>query len=105
MGGSEKTQSFARLFLLPGSEHGPGGPGADIVDYLRYIEDWVAQGKAPDKLIAAHLKSIDASQELKFPLEPTSVAFTRPLYPHPVTAKYRGSGDPNDAANFEPIAR
>ncbi len=26
---------------------------------------------------------------------------TRPLYPYPQAAKYKGSGDPKDAANFE----
>ena len=27
---------------------------------------------------------------------------TRPIYPYPMVAKYKGVGDVNDAANFEP---
>jgi len=41
---------------------------------------------------------------LKTPLDPaTPVAFTRPVYPYPLHAKYKGTGDPNDAANFAPV--
>jgi feruloyl esterase len=31
----------------------------------------------------------------------THAKMTRPLCPYPQAAKYKGSGDPNDAANFE----
>jgi DNA-binding beta-propeller fold protein YncE len=47
-----------------------------------------------------HLKFLD----LNFPLEPEiPVSFTRPIYPYPLHAEYRGVGDPRDAANFEPV--
>jgi hypothetical protein len=40
----------------------------------------------------------------KMPLDPsTPVAFTRPVYPYPLHAKYKGTDDPNDAANFVPV--
>jgi feruloyl esterase len=35
------------------------------------------------------------------PAQPTIA--TRPLYPYPMVAKYKGTGDPNDAQNFEPV--
>jgi hypothetical protein len=41
---------------------------------------------------------------LPLPLDPKiPVAFTRPVYPYPVRAIYKGRGDPNDAANFVPV--
>ena len=35
------------------------------------------------------------------PAQPTIA--TRPIYPYPLVAKYKGTGDQNDAANFEPV--
>jgi len=103
MGGRAQTQSFARLFSLPGVEHCAGGPGADTVDYLTYLENWVEHGKAPDKLIAYHLKPKESDSTLvAFPLAPDEIEFARPVYPYPVRAKYLGRGDPNDSANFGP---
>jgi feruloyl esterase len=29
--------------------------------------------------------------------------YTRPIYPFPNVAKYKGTGDPNDAANYESV--
>jgi feruloyl esterase len=103
MGGREQTQSFVRLFSLPGVEHCAGGQGADKVDYLTYLENWVEQGKAPNRLIAAHLKKVDWTHPPTFPLDPSNIAFTRPVYPFPIKAKYLGPGDPNDAASFGPV--
>lgn len=109
MGGREATQSFFRLFVLPGVEHCWGGEGADTVDFLGAIEAWVEEGKAPDRLIAAHLKK--QSEKLAmfdvpdFPLDPANIKFTRPVYPYPTKARYQGRGDPNDAASFGPSTR
>ena len=68
--------------------HCGGGPGAADVDWLSVIVDWVEQGKAPDRLIAS--KS-----------EKGKTVMTRPLYPYPQTAVYKGSGDANSADSFE----
>lgn len=129
MGGRRATEDFARLFLLPGVLHGTGGDGAFAVDYLTYLEDWVERGRPPDKLLAAHVddrylmeraaklgndtvnpeKYPIAAQfwgaaMLEFPLDPAiPIAFTRPVYPYPLRAKYKGSGNPNDASSFEPV--
>jgi feruloyl esterase len=117
MGGRQQTQSFVRLFLLPGVEHCGGGPGADMVDYLTYLENWVENGKAPDKLRASHAnierfarthdpKSPDFWTELeKFKGDPKNVQFTRPIYPYPMRAKYTGRGDPNNEANFKAVPK
>jgi feruloyl esterase len=102
MGGRAATQAFVRLFLLPGVGHGFGGAGADTIDYLSSLEAWVEEGRAPDRLIAAHVKDgIPRSWLDQVPsLDPSAIQFTRPLYPYPLRAKYKGTGDPNDAANF-----
>jgi hypothetical protein len=44
-----------------------------------------------------------AAFKLALPLDPDiPVTFTRPLYPYPLFARYKGAGDPNDAGNFGP---
>ena len=101
MGGRLATQDFFRLFMLPGANHCRGGDGAYAVDYLRYLEAWVEEGKAPDKLTSAHIRD-DAYTGLSFPSDSAKIEFTRPVYPFPIRAKYKGSGDFNDANNFVP---
>lgn len=130
MGGRQPTQDFFRLFMVPGMDHCTGGGGAYAIDYLGYLEAWVERGRAPDAMIGAHIdeqylmslplsENLPASmradmtretrlaiavKSLRFPLVPTvPVSFTRPVYPYPFYARYRGTGSPADAANFQPI--
>jgi feruloyl esterase len=105
IGGRAATQDFFRLFLVPGMEHCTGGDGAFAIDYLSYLEAWVERGQAPSVMVGAHVQGTGWGQSfrLSFPLDPaTPISFTRPVYPYPLHAKYKGVGDPNDAANFEP---
>jgi feruloyl esterase len=105
LGGRVPTQDFFRLFMVPGMDHCTGGAGAFAIDYLSYLEAWVEHGQAPDVMIGAHVQGVDwgGALGLKFPLDPAiPVSFTRPVYPYPLHAKYKGAGDPNDAGNFEP---
>jgi pimeloyl-ACP methyl ester carboxylesterase len=90
MGGPAKTAEFARLFLAPGVDHGFRGPGATPVGVFEAVVRWVEEGVAPDKLLA---EKRDASGQL---------LRTRPLFPYPQTAKYKGSGSADDAENFVP---
>ena len=53
MGGCEQTETFLRLFLIPGVHHGRGGPGLTESDALTALEKWV-EGGPPPKLIACH---------------------------------------------------
>src|SRR6266704_3994725 len=53
MGGCEQTETFLRLFLIPGVHHGRGGPGLTEFDALTALEKWVKRGPPP-KLIACH---------------------------------------------------
>jgi hypothetical protein len=99
MGGPKATQDFYRLFAIPGMNHCGGGEGVSTFDYLSYLEAWVERGQAPDVMIGKHLPGPSGA-----PLNPaTSGTFTRPVYPYPLHARYKGTGDPNDAANFVPV--
>jgi feruloyl esterase len=112
--GLRETQSFVRLYMVPGMHHSFLGAGANFfgqVDLSRFggrsedsapldpqhniftaLEDWVEQGTAPDEIIATkYVNDLDHSQGVKM---------TRPLCPYPRFVKYKGSGDTNDAANF-----
>jgi pimeloyl-ACP methyl ester carboxylesterase len=83
-----QASEYCRLFLVPGCLHCGGGPGASDVDWLSVIVDWVEQGRAPDLLIASKKQN-------------GKVVMTRPLFPYPDHAAYKGSGDSNSADSFE----
>jgi len=86
--GEKKTAEFTRLFLVPGVDHGFRGAGATPIALNEAIIRWVEAGRAPDKLIA---EKRDKSGK---------VTRTRPLFPFPQVAKYKGSGSTDDAASF-----
>jgi feruloyl esterase len=101
MGGD--ADSFVRLYMVPGMQHCDNGPGADSfgqVGQLTFddpqrsvyaaLEQWVEKGAAPSTIIAAKYDGDDRQHP----------KMTRPLCEYPQVAKYKGSGDPNDAANF-----
>jgi len=93
-GGVTATQDFARLFMVPGMDHcaiQTHGPGiADTgIDPLTALEQWVEQGKAPTELIATKTAP-NGNQTL----------WRRPVCAYPKVARYKGSGDPTDAASF-----
>ena len=45
MGGCEQTETFLRLFLIPGVHHGRGGPGLTESDALTALEKWVERDR------------------------------------------------------------
>ena len=73
--------------MVPGMNHCQGGPGTDTFDKVKVMEEWVEQGKAPTRIVASHRTNGDVDK-------------TRPLCPFGQVAKYNGSGDSKDAANF-----
>jgi feruloyl esterase len=82
-----ETDQHVRLFMVPGMAHCASGPGADNFDMFKALEAWVEKGEAPERIIASKPGS--------------DPEFTRPLCPWPKTARYLGTGDTNDAANFK----
>lgn len=112
LGGREATKSFYRLFMVPGMLHCSGGEGPYAVDWLGALEAWTEKGQPPDVLIGAHPKEGPTAENwvrwyknLQFPMNPADVAFTRPLYPYPVYARYKGKGDSRNASSFEAAGR
>lgn len=91
MGGVDKVQDSMRLFMAPGMDHCYGGDGPFDFDTVAALEQWVEKGKAPDRIVAAHLPEGSASNK------PDR---TRPLCPYPQVAKYKESGSTDDASNF-----
>ena len=83
-----QVRDYFRLYLLPGVIHCGGGSGPDKVDWLATIAQWVEQGNAPHKLVASKLD------------RGGNVTMTRPLYPYPLRAVYKGSGSTNEAESF-----
>jgi len=88
-GGSyEETQRDVRLFMVPGMDHcGAFGTGLQVSDWLTPLLNWVEHGIAPDRIIGTQTAGVATPR-------------TRPLCPFPQVARYIGSGDVNDAANF-----
>lgn len=104
MGGPGATRSFARLFMLPGVAHCRRGPGADMVDWLTALEDWVEKDQAPDSVIAYHPVEPQNYRGLprpRFPLERTAYDWARPLFPYPGVARFSGRGAPEDPVNWQ----
>jgi feruloyl esterase len=75
---------FTRLFLVPGMGHCGGGPGPNTFDTIGAMEQWREKSVTPTQLTA---------------FNPTS-GLTRPLCAYPQAAKYKGSGNVKDAANW-----
>jgi feruloyl esterase len=87
MGGKAKINDGYRLFMVPGMGHCGGGDGTSTFDMVSALDQWVVQGKAPDKIVASKVVNGAAVR-------------TRPLCPYPQVATYKGSGSTDDAANF-----
>jgi len=85
--GASKTANNIRLFMMPGMAHCSGGEGPNTFDKVGTLDRWVEEGKAPESVIASH--STDGK-----------IDRTRPLCSYPQTAKYKGTGSIDDAANF-----
>ncbi len=102
------TQSFARLYMVPGMSHTAHGPGATNFsnatrdsappvsdpqhDMALALQEWVEDGKAPAELIATHYSKGTGPSG--------TVQFQRPLCVYPQVAKYVG-GDTSVASSFK----
>lgn len=102
--GKAEADSFLRLFMVPGMQHCGGGPGPDTFgqfgmspqndaqhNMYMALEQWVEKGEAPSTVTATKLPGGNG---------PRAGMMTRPLCVYPQVARYKGTGDTNDAANF-----
>ena len=113
--GLKETETFVRLYMVPGMQHCYGGPGPNFFGQFDFsslnpklepvaqetdpehnisvaLEEWVETSTAPASIIATkYVNDLDPNEGIKM---------TRPLCPYPQFAKYKGTGATNDAANF-----
>ena len=106
MGGRQTTDSFFRLFMVPGMAHCGGGPGPNFFggygpsrptsseiqvdpehDVLSAVVQWVEKGSAPDYIIASHLNNAHIDR-------------SRPICPYPKSAQWTAKENSDDAQNF-----
>jgi hypothetical protein len=148
--GEKLTDTFMRLFLIPGVSHCGSGEGFPQVDILSPLMAWTESHQAPQMLLAGRTANQNrgpggpggpgggggrdqgggaggrdqaggagdrggpggpggrggpggGAPSLPYaqPAQPTLA--TRPVYAYPNVAHYTGKGDPNDAANYEPV--
>jgi feruloyl esterase len=105
--GKRQADNFVRLYMMPGMQHCLGGPGADdfgVAPTVRRatdvpgpgmsdaLERWVEHGVMPVALVATKSSTGGTVEHNTRP--------TRLLCPYPQIARYLGSGDAWDAANF-----
>jgi feruloyl esterase len=88
-GGYDKLGNNVRFFAVPGMQHCNDGPNPVFYDTLASLDQWVEKGVAPNGMIASYTE--DAGKK---------VTRTLPICKYPGQAKYSGSGDVKDAANW-----
>src|SRR6266853_154019 len=82
--GKKDANDTARLFMVPGMGHCRGGDGPDSFDTIGTLEKWREKGQAPITMAAVNKTS----------------GLSRPLCAYPQYAKYTGTGEVKDAANW-----
>jgi feruloyl esterase len=87
-GGQAAADEFIEYYTSPGVQHCLLGNGADLVDFVSPMFEWLEKGAKPSSV------PITATR-----LFPSSPAFSRPVCRYPQYPKYIG-GDPNVAASF-----
>ncbi|POM76895.1 Hypothetical protein PHPALM_5817, partial [Phytophthora palmivora] len=115
--GKNVLNEFERLYLLPGVYHCGNGEGPSAIDLVTPMlhEDvskpcqCVGERRVHEMGIACDWREdtstvviIAQTAEVSSSTSGSVAStVTRPVYPYPAVAKYKGTGDVNDAANFE----
>jgi hypothetical protein len=111
--GKQQADSFVRLYMVPGMQHCANGPGPDDFGQLGIppvndpqhnmylaLEQWAERGTPPSMIIASKLEAETPAGSVQAAAQAAKPKMTRPLCPHPQQPKYKGQGDPNQAASF-----
>ncbi|TDM06181.1 MAG: tannase/feruloyl esterase family alpha/beta hydrolase [Ideonella sp. MAG2] len=93
-------RQFARLYRIPGMGHCSGGPATDQADFLSPLVAWVEDGQAPQDIVATARGAGNAGGVNTDLPTGWSANRSRPLCPYPKVARYRGTGDVEEAANW-----
>jgi feruloyl esterase len=95
--GVRSSESFVRLFMVPGMGHCTFGPGPNTFDALAALDQWAEHGAAPERIIAGKYQN----ELMAFVGSPGGPALkTRPLCAYPKVARWTGVGSKTDAAEF-----
>lgn len=84
--GGDQVNSFMRLYMVPGFQHG-SGVFIPSVDLLGALDAWVTRGMAPETLTATDIA-------------PATNGRSRPLCRYPLFPRYAGKGSVNLASSF-----
>ncbi|SDC85598.1 tannase/feruloyl esterase family alpha/beta hydrolase [Paraburkholderia lycopersici] len=84
--GEARVDSFMRLYMVPGYQHG-NGVFIPSVDLLGALDDWVTNGNAPETLFVTDIAQATNGR-------------TRPLCRYPAFPRYLGKGNLNHATSF-----
>ena len=102
--GKLRTESFVRLYVVPGMGHcGSGAAPNDFGQWVRpnanptnsmlsALERWVEAGVAPESIVATQWRADGDTA--------SGVLRTRPLCPYPEQARWNNIGNQNQAANY-----
>jgi hypothetical protein len=85
--GVSNTETFARLFMLPGVSHCGGGDGPDSFNGLGALTDWVENGQAPSQLTT-------------FKVANSTVTASRPVFEYPKIAVDTTGGPIDQASSY-----
>jgi feruloyl esterase len=80
------ASDFFRLYIVPGMFH-CGGGGTSVFDAFTPLVESVEKATVPSATGAE--RPVDGKADR-----------SRPLCPYPQAARYKGTGSPDDAANF-----
>ncbi|XAH22737.1 tannase/feruloyl esterase family alpha/beta hydrolase [Xylophilus sp. GW821-FHT01B05] len=89
-GGQSTADEFVEYYTAPGVDHCAGGTGADKVDLVGPMFEWIENGVKPSSSIIVATQRTAATG---------ATPISRPLCRYPQYPKYVG-GDPNAAASF-----
>jgi feruloyl esterase len=125
--GEKQTDTFMRLFVVPGVGHCNGGDLAFQLDLLTPLMAWTELHRAPEMVIGGKAEGQNARGGANAATAPAPAAntagragatggawgwhtplgtesrpnlYTRPIYAFPYMARYSGKGDPNAAASY-----
>jgi feruloyl esterase len=114
--GEKKRAEFLRLFMVPGMQHCAGGPGPSSFggltaavqpenpshDLSAALERWVDRGAAPESVRA--IRGHDLKRALYNPTLDNDVESSGLLCAWPKHARWKGTGDPKNAASYICVA-
>jgi feruloyl esterase len=86
--GKPAVGAFVRTYLAPGMGHCGAGTGPSLFDTMTPLVAWVERGEAPKEIVATQ------------PGPNGKVVRSRPLYPYPQVARYKGAGPADAASSF-----